>query len=383
MNLDYIKKIELEITSNCNAACPGCARTLNPDLLTINTITFADIKRIFPTKEHINGKQFKFCGVLGDPAFNPECLDMVKYFTDHGGFCQISTNGGIQTAEWWWQLGAISLETKLLEVNFCVDGHKETNHMYRVNTKFNIIERNMEAYKAGGLGFAQATWIYIVFDHNEHELEAAKEHARSLGFKFATRTGMRNSMGGWLSQIKKKNENLQLVTETKLITVSGDKEHEHKDKVKELDKFIQSYTGISQPSITPRVVHRGPRIKKKRQQTIPILDTARTQEIISSIECKLIHEGEIFIASDLSVWPCCFLWDSYFKDLDDIRERLAEYGTGWNSLLHHDINEILSHEWFKSVLPASWDPSHDKHFHRCIRSCSFNKAYQNIIKLEE
>jgi MoaA/NifB/PqqE/SkfB family radical SAM enzyme len=384
MNLDYIKKIELEITSNCNAACPGCARTLYSDLLTINTITFEDIKRIFPSKEYIENKQFKFCGVLGDPAFNPECLDMVKYLVSNGGFCQISTNGGIQSAKWWEELGRISLETKLLEVNFCIDGYRETNHIYRINTNFDVIERNMEAYSMGGLGFAQATWIYIVFDHNEYELEKAEEHARDLGFRFATRTGMRNSMGGWVAQIKKKNEELnKVITETKLITVSGDKEHENKDKVKELEKFIKGYTGISYESKRPIVVNNFVKVKKKREKVIPIIDDQQKQEILSSMQCKLIHEGEIFIASDLSVWPCCFLWDSYFKDEDDIRDRLKEYGEGWNSLLHNDLNKILDHEWFKYVLPQSWDPSHEKHFYRCIRTCSFNKAYQNIIKIKE
>ena len=34
-----IKKVELEITSDCNAACPGCARTLNKELLQINSFT--------------------------------------------------------------------------------------------------------------------------------------------------------------------------------------------------------------------------------------------------------------------------------------------------------------------------------------------------------
>jgi len=27
MNINDIRKVELEITSDCNAACPGCART--------------------------------------------------------------------------------------------------------------------------------------------------------------------------------------------------------------------------------------------------------------------------------------------------------------------------------------------------------------------
>ena len=39
MNIDDILKIELEITSDCNAACPGCARTQNPDILEIRSFT--------------------------------------------------------------------------------------------------------------------------------------------------------------------------------------------------------------------------------------------------------------------------------------------------------------------------------------------------------
>lgn len=383
MILDNIKKIELEITSGCNAACPGCARTLNPDLLTVEHITLEQIKKIFPDRSYIEGKQFKFCGVLGDPAFNSDCLEMVRYFIQNGAFCQLSTNGGIRPASWWEELGRLSQESQMLEVNFCVDGHRETNHIYRVNTNFDVIERNMQAYSFGGLGFAQATWVYIVFDHNEHELSVAEEHASNLGFKFATRTGYRNSMGGWLAELKRKNKELnQMITEEKLITVSGKNEHENKDKVQLLEKFIENYTGIS-PTNNPGKINHGPRKKKKIERKIVILNEQEKEQIISTLVCKLVHENEIFIASDLSVWPCCFLWDSYFKDDDEIRDRLGIYGDGWNSLKNKDINKILSHEWFQYILKESWDPNHSQHFHRCIKTCSMNKAYQNIIKIKE
>ena len=384
MNIDHIKKIEIEITSGCNAACPGCARTQHPDLLTLDTVRLVDIMEIFPDSRHIQGKMFKFCGVLGDPAFNPECMDMVEYLTSHGGFCQLSTNGGIQPAKWWHRLGAISGDTRLVEVNFCVDGHRETNHIYRVNTNFDVIERNMRAYRDGGQGRAQAMWIFIVFDHNEHELSKAEQHAKDLGFKFATRTGMRNSMGGWLAQIKKKNQEMNRIeTEIKTITVSRDKEHQNKHKVIEIDKFIHSYTGVNyqdRASVGPQRPTK-PKIKSNRP-TIN-LDDEEKEKIISTIVCKLIHEGEIFIASDLSMWPCCFLWDSYFKDHDDIRQRLSDYGPSFNSLRSHTINEILDHPWFAAVLPQSWNPSHEKHFHRCVRTCAMNKAYQNVITVRE
>ena len=346
MNIDNIKKIELEITSNCNAACPGCARTQNPDILKIHSITLDDIKRIFPNSKYIKGKQFKFCGVLGDPAFNSECVDMVEYLTSFGGYCQLSTNGGIQTADWWSRLGALSNRTRKVDVVFCVDGYKETNHIYRVNTVIDVIERNMDSYaRAGGTG----TWMFIIFDHNEYELPLAENHAKSLGFKFATRTGMRNSIHDWTAIVRKKTEG-RMVKEQVIITTTGEKEHSKKQEIVELQKFIDN---------------------PKQEQK---------QEILNSIVCKLIHEGEIFIAADQTMWPCCFLWDSYFKNKENIREKLEEYGQDWNCLTDKSINDVLQNNWFDEVLALSWDPIHNKHLDRCIRTCAKNKAYQNEIK---
>jgi MoaA/NifB/PqqE/SkfB family radical SAM enzyme len=355
MNIDNIHKIELEITSNCNAACPGCSRTQYPDLLKIESLTLVDIKRLFPTERHIKNKQFKFCGVLGDPALNSECVDMVEYLTSHGGYCQLSTNGGIQPATWWHRLGQLSKSTGLVDINFCVDGHKETNHIYRVNTVFDTIARNMQAYADGGEGSAKAAWMYIVFDHNEHEQAAAEAHARELGFRFAIRTGMRNSLNSWTAQIKKRDaETKKLISKPQVITTTGVKEHSKKEVVENLITFI------------------------KEQNKDPL----QTQEIISSIKCKLIHEGEIFIASNLTMWPCCFLWDSAFKDssVDYINKKLAEYGGDWNSLTDKTIDEVLQHPWFDAILKDSWDPAHEKHLPRCIKTCAYNKAYQNEIK---
>ncbi len=348
MNIDNIKKIELEITSNCNAACPGCARTQNPDILEIDSFKLDDLKMMFPTPRHIKNKQFKFCGVLGDPAFNAECVNMVEYLTDYGGYCQLSTNGGIQNTEWWHRLGTVSNRTRKVDVVFCVDGYRETNHIYRVNTVFDVIERNMDAYaKAGGTG----TWMFIVFDHNEHELPLAEAHARKLGFKFATRTGMRNSIHDWIAVVRKKQEG-KVVKEEVVITTTGEKEHSKKEQIIELQKFIEK----------------------------PVDD--KKQEILNSIVCKLIHEGEIFVAANQTVWPCCFLWDSYFKNKENIKEKLSEYGSGWNSLKNHSIEEILQNKWFEEVLALSWDPAHNKHLDRCIRTCAYKKAYQNEIKFK-
>ena len=341
-------KVELEITSDCNAACPGCARTLNKDKLKINSFSLIDLQRIFPTQDY-TGYEFKFCGVLGDPIVNPDFLDMVKYLTDLGGYCEVSTNGGYNTANWWKELGTVAAKHPgLVHIHFCIDGHKETNHIYRVNTKWNIVERNIAAF-AETAPKKHATWIYIVFDHNEHELVSAKAHAAVLDFEFATRTGMRNSYHDWVAKLGKKDKKIE-----QKITTTGKKEHTKKSVVKDLDKFILEYK------------------TNKASKT-------ETDKILKTVVCKYIHENEIFIASDQTMWPCCFLWDSAFKNKEGIVDKLNQFDPDWNSLKHYSVKEIQKHEWFSELLEASWEPTHPLHFTRCIRTCAKNKAYHNEI----
>lgn len=343
-----LKKIELEITNNCNAACPGCTRTQNLNLIKNNSFTYADFKSIFSNHDY-TGTEFKFCGVLGDPAMNEDCADMVEHVLKLGGRCEISTNGGVQPASWWEKLGNIaSTYPGLLDVHFCIDGHATTNHIYRINTKWSVIERNIESY-AKTAPINHATWVYILFDHNEADLEKAKNHAKQLGFKFALRTGMRNSYYTWISKAnpKKNNSNVN-------ITTTGIKEHSKVNIVKELDKFIEDYKNNN-------------------------VDENEKIKILNSIVCKYVHEDEIFIANDLTMWPCCFLWDAAFKDRENIIKKLNVFEPDWNSLRYHSIEEIRNHPWFKNLLKESWDPAHFLHFNRCIKTCAKNKAYHNEI----
>lgn len=339
-----LRKIELEITSDCNAACPGCARTQNIGKYAVTEFTFETLKNIFSNELMIRDKIFKFCGVLGDPAKNIDMLPMIEYLLKNGAYCEVSTNGGLQSSKWWESLGSLSKQHNgNLYVHFCIDGHRQTNHIYRVNTNFDIIERNITAYaNAGGA----AKWIYILFDHNEHEMETAKEHAKKLNFSFALRTGMRNSYHDWIAKLGKKNNKKEFK-----ITTTGAKEHSKKDQVKELDNFIETY-------------------KTKEISEDEIVN------VVNTITCKYVHEQEIFVASDLTVWPCCFLWDSYIKNVDNIREKI-DFDNNWNSLKFNNIDDILSHDWFSKLLVLSWHPLHNQHLSRCIRTCAKNKAYHN------
>lgn len=349
-----IKRYELEITSLCNAACPACVRTKVPGNYDLLSLSINDIKRIFPSESYMNDRQFMLCGTLGDPVVNKDCYEITKYLVSNGAYVMLNTNGSLGTIEWWEKMGKLSSDTQRVSMWFCVDGCEETNYIYRVNTNFDIIRRSMEAYMQGGNGRADGSWVYTLFDHNEKEIEKARAMASRLGLKFAIRKGVDNSLFNWQSTVKKRNkETKEVIIETNIVKTSEKNAHSKLEQVRELVNFNKSQS--------------------------PKMNTELTEKIVKSIKCKLIHEGELFIASDQTLWPCCFLWSTKITVPEKANGYFKDYDPNWNSLLHHSIEEILQHPWFDVILEQSWDPTHPMHIPKCIESCAYNQAHQHEI----
>lgn len=350
MIVNNIKRYELEITSRCNAECPACLRTKYPNNYELASITLNDIKRIFPTKDVVDGKEFLLCGALGDPVVNKECYDITKYLLDLGGWVMYNTNGSLETTNWWKKVAKLSAETKRLNVWFCVDGCEETNEIYRVNTNFDIIKRNMEAYTSvnGAIG----SWVYIIFDHNEQEIEKARSLANKFGLEFALRKGAGNTIYNWKSNVKKRDKETKEIKIIQNVITSKKNAHSKVDVVKELLRF-----------------NKWKWFQSKEKRT----------KIVNSIKCKFYHEKELFIASNQTLWPCCFLWSATITHPNIAKEKFDNYDENWNSLLHHSIDEILQHPWFDVILKESWDPAHKMHISKCITNCAYNQAHQHEI----
>ena len=62
---------------------------------------------------------------------------------------------------------------------FSIDGLEDTNHIYRRNVKWNKIMENAMSFISTG---ASAHWDMLVFEHNKHQVEEAKELAKEMGF---------------------------------------------------------------------------------------------------------------------------------------------------------------------------------------------------------
>lgn len=196
-NIENIETLHIELTNQCNAACPACARTIKEFNFNTKTdkaeITLEQFKNLFDVKllEKIN--KIIFCGVYGDPIVAKDLLEIIGYVKNINPTISLSvnTNGGLRSTNWWATFGKLMSDIKDCVV-FSIDGLEDTNHIYRVNTNFKKIIENAKAFISAG---GRAHWDMLIFDYNEHQVEQCEALARELGFKwFRRKVSTRNNI---------------------------------------------------------------------------------------------------------------------------------------------------------------------------------------------
>lgn len=183
-DFNIIDEYQLEITTYCNAACPQCPRNnngsgVNPYLV-LEHLPRSVIDSAFDTALCSRLRQVFFCGSYGDPIMHPDFLDILRDFRRKCPtlWLYVHTNGGAHDTEYWTSMAEII--GGYGQVDFNIDGLADTNHLYRRNTDFDKIISNARSFIAAG---GRAVWNYIVFEHNQHQVEAAQKLSAEIGFR--------------------------------------------------------------------------------------------------------------------------------------------------------------------------------------------------------
>lgn len=175
------KQITTELTFRCNAECPACHRQ-KPLRINLNdkkhTITLEQFKQLFYPEFLQNLEWLVINGNFGDSVMNKEFRQILRYVKQQGTKLLIHTNGGIHGIDYWTEVGNIL--DKFDIINFDLDGLEDTHSKYRVNTEFTKVFNNACAVIATNR--PQVHWKYIVFEHNKHQVEEARERAIEAGF---------------------------------------------------------------------------------------------------------------------------------------------------------------------------------------------------------
>lgn len=331
-----VRLIQIDLISTCNAKCLHCYRQ-----------TVVGRENIHYEKNiHVDPKAFKlalqdpcfndleeilFCGNYGDPMASAHLLEILDYLDEikpHLGLI-FHTNGSLGSKDLWAQL-ALRLNGRGRFVKFAIDGLEDTNHIYRRAVSWGSVMENAQSFiQAGG----RAAWMFVVFDHNEHQIEEARELSKQLGFaRFETRKN-------FASNYNPSYETLTTIEQEKIM-----------EKVSK--KVFSDYV-----------------ISKEKLDSV-------------EIDCETSNEDSVFIDHDGRMWPCCYIagW-KYAEDMakrDYHIERLeARFEPFFNSINHHTPTEIMNHALFKTEMKESWsDP--DKIHHMCVYKCGKDKCAKQV-----
>jgi MoaA/NifB/PqqE/SkfB family radical SAM enzyme len=345
-----IKNLHIELTETCNAACPQCARNNcggpTSPLIENLEITLNQFKKYVPKTLLKNSiEKISIGGNYGDPSLARDLIPILKYIkeTNENILLSVETNGGTKNTKWFSELGTI-LNSEQCYCSFSIDGLKDTNHIYRKNVKWSKVIENLKAFlESGGM----ARWNYIVFQHNEHQVNKAKIFASSLGvqdFRIKKTARMNSTMTGPPAIMSYNTEGkLQAI-------ISPPKSHLYRhDKFGErphlsLDEVMETQVDFDNIQYT--------NLKKKEVNNIEI----------AQVDCKSIKNESLYISASGHLFPCCFIaWPlksnkNSFEEIQ-IKEMLKKNDLLEDlSLNKSSIEKIISSEGFRYIA-QSWQKS--------------------------
>tara|TARA_Y200000002_G_scaffold83096_2_gene65854 strand:- start:13808 stop:14872 length:1065 start_codon:yes stop_codon:yes gene_type:complete len=326
-NYADIKTIHLEITQNCQAACPMCDRNMNGEginpHINLDELSLKDCMDIFPPKFISQLDTMYMCGNLGDPIIAKDTLEVFDYFRQNNStmWLSMNTNAGAKNVEWWKKLAKTI--GKKGAVIFSVDGLSDTNHLYRQNVVWNNVERNMRAFiEAGG----RARWDFLIFEHNQHQVEEAQDLANKWGCeKFVAK-----KTGRFITQDSQKKESHQAVS----------KKGQNTAELKKPDPKYQN------------------KALKKQDIIIKKYGSMDAYYDVAPIKPKCVDKKEIYVSAEGLVLPCCwtagrmYKWwhkDPYVEQIwDFIDKDKINAKKGLEQVFETDIFTNISNSWNKS-----------------------------------
>lgn len=311
LKYENIRSLHLEISTRCNAACPECPRNFHgadvEQYYPVCDLHLDDAKKILDEHFVKQLNHILINGNYGDFITSRDGLEIVEYLKQVNPNLQIeiSTNASGRP-NWWKRLGELKIK-----VYFRLDGLKDTHHLYRQYTDFDLIIDNAKKFIAAG---GHAVWAFIPFEHNKHQIKTAKALAHELGFKEFQLVDAGRNTGPVFKRDGSYSHNLGNYTGS----VNFD----------ELYTFHLHY--VDKPEIT-------------------ILNTEHPNR---QIDCYAKKNNEIYITANGEVYPCC--WLGFYPTLEtgnpsnmQLRPIVKN-----NNALEFGIKHAI--EWFNKI-EESWN----------------------------
>ena len=166
--------VNIDTTFRCRLQCPFCMRqrdNAKPKVKSSQDLSYEAYDKVLKFFRRLN-----FCGQLSDPIYHKNFLRLLEIRKQQcpNHLVTIATNGSGKSMEWWNNAFDLT-QRSITNWVFGVDGaSQQTHEIYRVNGSF---EQSFNAMVEAGRRNMMVEWQFIVFKHNEHEIEKAKKMA--------------------------------------------------------------------------------------------------------------------------------------------------------------------------------------------------------------
>jgi len=312
-----------------------CARNIhggaiNPDM-PLSELSLDDVKAILLPELVGRLKRIYACGNYGDPIVARDCIEVFRYLREHGPDLNLDlhTNGSARRPDWWRELAAI-MKSGPHYLRFGIDGLQDTNHLYRRGTDWKTVMRSAESFiEAGG----RAEWDFLVFRHNEHQVEEARKLAEDMGFKefFVRRTGRFLDAG-------------ELETSDR---------YRVEDRKGNFEYFLEQ---PQNPEYLNPAFGNLELVKQRYGEFETYLDEVE-------INCKVAgRKGKMYLSAQGYALPCCWLGAVFSESSTAERRQFADLlkahgGIAAVDARRHGLRAVVEGPLFQQAIPASWDQS--------------------------
>lgn len=376
INYNDIKHVHVEVSSGCNASCPNCPRNVHGGYLVptfeVQTMNFQMFKSVFDVDFVKQLDRIKFCGNYGDPIAASDLPKMLEYLFECNPefYVDVNTNSGIRSTAWWSRIGELSSKYDL-HIIFSIDGLEDTNHIYRKGVVWRKLESNFKAFISAG---GKAIWDFLVFRHNEHQVEIARNMSKEYGF---TEFRIKRPLGF---------SSYELATPQMLVI----------DKEGNLDYIIyESSKYVNEQKVT-HTATRNDKFKFSANDYMNNMNARRDTDFTNSfsfldnteISCITKNYKEVYVSAAGDVYPCCFIGQaSQINSNPDniVLQKWLDNNVNRNKINAHkySMREVIEYSYMSKIEESWKDPHTTGRPPHCANMCpnsNLNPVNQLYVK---
>ena len=363
--------LHIEPTNVCNSACPNCPRyvagsRLERPGLVHTSISIEQYMEWFPPDLLKNRcGRIMLCGNQGDPAATPDIVPIVEYTLKHlnkDALFVMHSNAGLRSKFIWKELGKLIQGRPGWFMLFSIDGLEDTNHIYRRNVQWQRVMDNAKAFLSNG---GNAYWDFLVFKHNEHQIDEVKKLAKDMGF-IDTRIKLPDGMY-WHDELHHVG------------VYDREGNLEYTIRASDIPELQNAPAGTKLSTHMPA--------QKIQLLNLNYLRNDEEYALYEDhiIKCKsLVSEdlgAELYITHEGLVLPCCYigeLWQSQRTDAAYLQLQ-DMFDIDYMNLKNNTIDAIT--EYFDALLIPSWTKENYKcgKTKYCSKICGQNSSMSRLI----